>query len=130
MTRPATAGAVLALLVALAPAAHADDTTATPQPQQPLQPPAVPDPQTTPQPPAAPVRGTPTPVPAFRWTVFGPARRLAPAAGLTPLHPGPAPVQDPGDPVGIATNRTPLHPGLTAGPPAHPTTVPGSPVPR
>ncbi len=129
MNRPATSGAVLALLVALAPAAHADDTIGTPQPQQ-TQQPAVPAPQTTVQPPASPVRSTPTPVPAFRWTVFGPARRLAPPAGLTPLHPGPAPVQNAGDPVGITTTRTPLHPGLTAGPPAHPTTVPSSPVPR
>lgn len=126
MTRPATAGAVLALLVALAPAAHADDTIGTPQPQQP---PAVPAPPTTPQPAASPVDSAPTAVPVFAWTVFGPARRLAPAAGLTPLHPGPAALQDAGDPVGIATNRTPLHPGLTAGPPAH-RPVSGSPVPR
>ncbi|MBK6763400.1 MAG: hypothetical protein IPG68_09035 [Micrococcales bacterium] len=33
VNRPATSGAVLALLVALAPAAHADDTIGTPQPQ-------------------------------------------------------------------------------------------------
>ena len=113
MNRPATSGAVLALLVVLAPAAHADDTIGTLQPQEAQQPPAV-----------------PAPAPVFRWTVFGPARRLAPPAGLTPLHPGPVPVQDPGDPVPPITNRTPLHPGLTAGLPAHPTTVSGSPVPR
>lgn len=129
MNRPATAGAVLALLVALAPAAHADDTIGTPQPQQTQQPRAVPAPQTTVQPPAPPAGSTPTPAPAFAWTVFGPVRRLAPPAGLTPLHPGPAALQDPGDQVGIVTTRTPLHPGLPAGPPAH-SPVSGSPVPR